>query len=348
MNRRTPGFLLAACFAVGMPMDAHAQSTGCPSCLDLDIVVELSSEGGPIVPSSEQDVLRVEDGRFLVSHRFTEGPQFAVYDSTGRFLALYDRPGEGPGELRSGGSRLFAGPSGTVWALNPGRLLRLDADLEPLETRALEAQIIGSRSVVLPSGLVVGNRRTVEATGPAVALVLLDSVGGIVRAVEGIDPRISATPIAPARSGGFWAVDGGEPVLRRYSAEGGLEQTVHFDDGHLDPWRDVSGTDGFVVFRHAGLYDAGDGTVVVFTHVLDPDGPPTPTGMFAPAQTDFNESYDTFAAVVELVTGELLDKRRLDDRLLPVDGAPDLFYSTHLDDLGHVRTRIVRVRWEVR
>ncbi|MEX2529440.1 MAG: hypothetical protein WD960_01595 [Gemmatimonadota bacterium] len=256
--------------------------------------------------------------------------------------------GENPGELRSEGARLFAGPSGSVWGLNPGRLLRLDAGLEPLETRALEAQIIGSRSVVLPSGLVVGHRRTLEATGPVVALVLLDSVGGMLRAVEGLEPRSSVTPLPPARAGGFWAVDGGEPVLRRYSAEGELEQTVHFDDGHLDPWRDASRTDGFVVFRHAGLYDTGDGVVVVFTHVFDPEGPPTPSGMFAPLETDLNESFDTFAAVVDLDTREPLDTRRFDDRLLPVDGAPDLLYSTHLDDLGHVRIPIVRVRAQPR
>ncbi|MEX2529438.1 MAG: hypothetical protein WD960_01585 [Gemmatimonadota bacterium] len=82
--------------------------------------------------------------------------------------------------------------------------------------------------------------------------------------------------------------------------------------------------------------------------ILDPDGPPIPTGMFAPSETDFNDSYDTVAAVVDLDTGELLGTGRLDDRLLPVDRAPDLFYSTHLDDLGHVRTRVVRVRVQAR
>jgi hypothetical protein len=348
MNRHATGLLIAASFAGAIPSAAHPQTTGCPACLDLDVVVELSSEGGPIVPSGEQDVLRMPDARYLVSHRFTGGPQFAVYDSTGRFVAVYDRPGEGPGELRSGGARLFAGPPGSIWVLNAGRLLRLDPDLQPLETRALEAQIIGSRSVVLPEGLVVVNRRTVDATGPVVRLVLADSVGGMVQAVEGIPPRSSATILAPAHGGGFWTVDGSEPVLRRHSAEGGLERTSPFDDAHLDPWRDATPTDGFVVLRHAALYDAGEGVIVVFTHVLDPEGPPTPTGMFAPSEMDLNEHYDTFVAVVDLGTGERLATRRLDDRLLPVDGAPDLFYSTHLDELGHARTRIVRVGWKVR
>jgi hypothetical protein len=58
MNRQD--LLLAASFAAGIPVGTHAQPTGCPVCPDLDVVVELSSAGAPMVPSAEQGVLRTE------------------------------------------------------------------------------------------------------------------------------------------------------------------------------------------------------------------------------------------------------------------------------------------------
>jgi hypothetical protein len=163
MKRRRLGLVSVVPLAL-IGTSVRGQDAECERCLTFTPVVELRTVDVRLVPSLSQSVVRIPDGRFLVSHLFSGDPRFAVYDREGEFLQLYGTAGRGPNEFRTA-PKLYRGPGGTVWALEPERVVRLDSRLRHLETKRLEATIFGEAAVVLEDGIMVATRRVRSPNG---------------------------------------------------------------------------------------------------------------------------------------------------------------------------------------
>jgi hypothetical protein len=61
-------------------------------------------------------------------------------------------------------------------------------------------------------------------------------------------------------------------------------------------------------------------------------------------EMDNNRQYDTLVGLVDSRTGQTIASHRLAQHLRPVNGAPDLLYSTRLDGDGHVITTILKLQ----
>lgn len=322
----------------------EAQDRGC--CIVINPVVELSTAAGAIVPSTVQSVIRTQDNRFAISHLFSGIAQFALYDATGNLLRLYEKAGEGPGELRRP-PRLYSGPGNTIWAVEVDRLIRLDDRLRHIDTKRLENQIVGDRVVVLQNGATLANRRGLGRSTSSWSVIILDSAGTVSDTLEAESNLDTHAILAHASRGGFWALRMNQSVLRRYSSAGQLLESVPMVIGYVEESRQqvaARTADPPPPPAHVGLLDIGDDLVVILTQVPDAAWAPMPSDrMFRPAAVDYNQQYDTILGLVDLRTGQLVQSMRVPELLRVVDGARDLVHTPVQDDVGHVTTKILRV-----
>jgi hypothetical protein len=155
------------------------------------------------------------------------------------------------------------------------------------------------------------------------------------------------TVLAPAVSGGFWALRPNQSVLRRYSADGEALQSVSVALDYFEPWE----ADGPIPYDappppwHVGVIDLGNDLIVILTAVPGTEWSPVPSDRtFRPSERDPDRLFDTFAALVDLRTGQAIASTRVPEYLHVAGGAPDLLYTVRQDSVGHVITRILRVR----
>src|SRR5690606_12389562 len=232
---RTPCTVALAFAVLSIPFSAervHGRQEVCETCLRVVPVVELSTADGPIVPSRRQSVLRTADGHYLISHLFVDPPQIAVYDSTGRYIQLYDRPGRGPDELRSP-PMLLPAPRNTVWALDQERVIEFDGGLRPIRTMNLGAPIAVVAVLPLsPARVIVSRRSMMGAPTDPFAVAFMDSAWNITRTIENVEGgygiHLTATP-----DGGFWTIAANRLLLRLYSADGEVFRTIRVADETL-------------------------------------------------------------------------------------------------------------------
>jgi hypothetical protein len=293
-----------------------------------------------------QSILLTEGGRLLVSHRAANPPQIAVYDTTGRFIYLHVRQGEGPGEFRWA-PQLTPGPAGTVWAWEQARLVRLDARLRHLDTKNMGREMSIHWLIPLSSGLVVAGS---VAPRDVSIVSLMDSAGNVLRNVERAPESYASAIAAPASSNGFWTLHSNQLLLRRYSDTGELVRTVPIAMDDFEPWSGRlagEGNEGMELPprpRHVGLIDIGNNRMVVLTSVLDPRWSPRSSArMIRLREMVLDEQHDTVIRVVDLRSGRVLGSTRAPQNLRAVAGARDLFYTTRIAPDGHVITEIVRV-----
>lgn len=328
----------------------------CEPCLDVRVVVELTSADAPVVPSLYQSVLRTTRGHYVVSHVFAE-PPLVVYDSTGAFLRVYDRQGEGPGEF-SFSPRLFSGPSGDIFASEQGRLHRFDADLTHRTTRQLDRRIYNS-AAILAGGRVVVDHLGSESQGIPETVTILDSTGAIESTVETVPGEILRRRIGPARTGGFWTLAVNDTELRRYGPDGTLEHTVRIEGTVVEPWTGglLDGEGRRVPYRprYETFIDLGGGDLLLVAWVSPADWEPAPEedpdagGARVLAEIDGNEMYDSVLEWVDETSGQVSATARLPYALSRVEGSEGLVHSRHPDSRsGHVVTRIWQVSLERR
>jgi hypothetical protein len=281
-----------------------------------------------------------------VSHRTANPPQIAVYDTSGRFIDLHVRQGEGPGEFRTA-PQLTPGPAGTVWAWEQERLVRLDGRLRHKDTRNMGRQISVRWSIPLSSGMVVA-----ESAAPReLAIVsLMDSAGNVIRNVERAPETYASAIAAPASSNGFWTLHSNQLLLRRYSDTGELVRTVPIAMDDFEPWSGPLAGDGNEGMelpprpRHVGLVDIGNNRMIVLTRVLDPNWKPRSSARMSRLhEIVLDGQHDTVIRVVNLRTGRVVGSAGAPQHLIAVAGARDLFYTTRIAPDGHVITEIVRV-----
>ena len=338
-------------FGIGFVFDATIVSgqRRCDACLTLTPTVQVSSSATEFTPSTMQSVLRTSDGRLLVSHLFRGPAAIAVYDATGRFIRLFERPGRGPGEFRDM-ARLHAGPGNTVWAfdMRDGRLVRLDSNLRHIDTKTLERPFGATKAFALSGRAIVPDSPS-PPPGSALALSVLDSTGRVSGKVE-LKPDTSGVIVASAADGGFWTVAGNQLQLRKYSGTGQLQRTTQMVMDHFQPWQGKADGEGMEGFdfpprpRHLALLDTGNDLIVVLTRMTGAEWMPTPSNrMFRPSEMDLNRLYDTFIALVDARSGQTITSKRVPEHLELAAGAPDLLYSTRADNEGHVTTSFVRL-----
>lgn len=340
------GMAVALSLSLCISLPAMGQDPDAGTGMEARVIAELSSADGAIVPSLHQSVLRTRDGAYLISHHFADAA-VVVYGPGGEFRDLYDRRGDGPGELRTS-PRLFAGPEGSVYLWDMDCLHAFGPSFNHLRTVRLERRI-WSTAAVLPDGrVVVDDQFPME--GGTVTVSLLDHTGAFEAVVEQKADPIVRTRIVPARDGGFWTLLINGTTLRKYSPAGQVERSLDIEGGVVAPWAELVDGEGFHERprpRHEAAVQLADGTLLVVAWVADgawePAEDPMAVGGGAPSEIDGNRIYDTVIERVGAATGTVMDSVRVPYPLQPVHGAPGLFHSRHPADMGHVVTRI----WEV-
>lgn len=353
---RTPCTVALAFAVLSIPFSAervHGRQEVCETCLRVVPVVELSTADGPIVPSRRQSVLRTADGHYLISHLFVDPPQIAVYDSTGRYLQLYDRPGRGPGELRSP-PMLLPAPRNTVWALDQERVIEFDGGLRPIRTMNLGAPMAVVAVLPLsPARVIVSRRSMMGAPTDPFAVAFMDSAWNITRTIENVEGgygiHLTATP-----DGGFWTIAANRLLLRLYSADGEVFRTIRVADETLLAYdtQPGQGYEGYEVPPrplHTAIHAIDADHILLLTRVTGSEWQPRASNqMFRPSEDDDNRSFDTVLTVVDGRTGKIVARRTVPESLREVQRAPGLFHTTRVDDVGHVITRIIRIAAELR
>lgn len=316
------------------------QATHCDPCIQLSHEVRLSSHLGVFAPSMSQSVLRTPGGRYLVSHLFA-GPAIAIYDSTGGWIGLFDRGGDGPGEFRSS-PNLLSGPDGSVYGANQYRLVRFDAGLNVLSTARTDFQVYGeTMATVLPSGaMAIYHRGLATDQGIKYDVSILGRDGSLMKPVQRSDGPVDvALVVAPSATGGFWTLSRVGLRLREYSGEGELQRSVLIDSDWLTP--DEERSEGGP--RHIDLRDLGDGRLLLVSSVSDSDSRPEESdqeGVINLTTLDRNSRFDSVVQLLNARSGEVLAWRRFDEALRLVEGVNDLFFSTHAGAFGHIETQI--------
>lgn len=307
----------------------------------------LSTAAGPILPSLSQFVIAQQTGEFVVSYYFRRPPQLVRYDSSGTMLQLYDLAGEGPGEFLYS-PLIFAGRQDTVYAFEKDRLVRLNRQLEHIETRKVEVPPVRSLAI-LAAGMMISDYVSGDERGTN-TVTLVSPEGRVVRRLE-TEPGtvVGWTLVAPASNGGFWTLRPNGSRLRRYSAAAVLERSVDVASDWFLPWTERIEDEGRSVSprpRHVGIHDVGDEKIVLLSWVADTEWtaqPVAPTAGYNPLARDLNLYYDTIVELIDGRSGRVLQKRRFAEAFATVSGPGNFVYSAFEDSDGHAVTRIWKV-----
>jgi hypothetical protein len=262
-------------------------------------------------------------------------------------LKLYDLAGEGPGEFLYS-PLIFAGGQDTLYAFERDRLVRLNRQLEHIETTRVEAPPVRTFAV-LQNGTVISDNVSGH-DGGTYTVTLVSSEGRILRRLE-TEPGtvVGWTLVAPAWDGGFWTLRPNGSRLRRYSSGAVVIRSLELMNDWFVPWTERIEGEGSKVQprpRHVGICVVGNEMLVLLSWVADPNWTPEPVtrmGGFNPLAKDLNRYYDTVVELIDGRSGRVLDERRFDEAFMAVSGAGAFLYSAHEDSDGHAVTRIWKV-----
>ncbi|MGQ0764588.1 MAG: 6-bladed beta-propeller [Gemmatimonadota bacterium] len=304
---------------------------------------------------------RKSRGRYVVSAYTHAGGSLLVFDSGGKFLRRVTREGSGPGESRSLGA--FAiGPGDSIWladALNM-RVNVYDPEYRFVRSTHSPGAALAHGLLVTPSWIIAnGTIRSSDRLGYALHFFGPDLK--LARSAD-LDPvgyrpeldRKTLRPMAPRRSGGFWAAEHGAYRIHRYDDAGESVETLFrrvswFEPHDPGPQRDVSAAKTLI---HA-IHEDDDGLLWVLMSTSDtrnwrsairPPGTVTRGGRASPYAviTDVNRFYDSIVEVIDPMNGTIVRTARFDVPMHIIAGERE-FVSEEVDADGRIFARIWRV-----
>lgn len=323
-------------------------ATACPPCeIRLRPVASLGSLEDPVGRSMQSLLGRLSSGRYVLAPMFG-APQIALYGGDGRFISMYDRTGQGPGELNTFARRLgmIAGDSIRVWTR--GLLLTFDAQLRPVRTVRWDSP--AGHVAVLPDGTMLGNYTMRTPDGVSVTHVI--SYGGHVASMEtqqASDPAASLRRLyAAGPDGTFWSARVNEPRVDHYTLDG---RHLHTLTPPLD-WftsRTTRSDRGPFLERpqhfNAGLRQLDAAHLVLLTRVPDANWQPKAEEVIT-TDSELDSTFDTVLTVVNRGTGQVVSAARSDRALVFVEGTRDLVYAPEMVESGDIVLRVWRITLE--
>jgi hypothetical protein len=322
----------------------------CPPCtIVLDTVVELGSLDDPVGRSTNTGIARLPSGAFVLTPHVA-APQIAMYGDDGRFLRMYDRTGQGPGELTKAPDELVTSPDGSrILVLDRNRVHEFTTRLEPLRTRIIPFP--PWRWTMLSDGRLVVNYALRMSDGLTRPIHILDDSLNIASSVDTV--TVGAGPnyeglrrFGSSASGGFWAARANEPRVDLYGGDGRHVRTVRLERDWFEPWSGNLAGEGYRTPYRPQLYgvrEIGLDTLILFFRVADAKWSPRPETII---RSDYDSApyRDTIIEVIEARSGRVLASERFDQNARPVIGSPDLvhFYRfVESGDVNHVVARLV-------
>lgn len=325
-------------------------------------VARIGNKGGVIV-EWPQSMWQDTRGRYIVMQpNRPEQPQ--VFDSTGRFLRVLGRAGEGPGEFRNA-AIVFGGPRDSInvvdWATL--RISVLDANLEFV--RSMPTMTSPLNGVSLSGGQFVLSGILNDRAHIGLPFHLFDRQGTRIGTWgDRTKPYLPSNQIrfvyrlAAARRRGFWAV----PLLGQYQIE--HWQSADSAVALVRPdasWYvsvpenlrqfDVNAKSPPVSFVY-GIWEDSAGLVWVFTRIGDLRGPGARDTLSnlersysAPKDADLE--YDTMVEVIDPVAGSVVVSQRFDDLFYLALGNGKVVHVDERPD-GGVEIQVLRLRLVMR
>jgi hypothetical protein len=318
----------------------------CPPCdVTLDPVIEIGSLDDPVGRSMEGHLARFSDGRFAYAPMLG-APQIAVYTRTGAFQRMFEKKGQGPGELTTFVLRMGVTRADTLVVWSGGRLLRFTPDLVPMHT---EQWTSPARSIsVLPDGMLVANF-SLAAGGSTMLSHVLDGT----RVVRSFDPvRPNETPadqtriFAAGSDGTVWVGRTNQLWFAQYDENGRLLREFRPQVAWFPRW--TSRPEG-TPFRArplpyvSGVSELESGRVLALVTVPDSRWQPVREGVATPSSS-LDHVYDTILLVLDSRTGEVLATHRSDTQLRFVSGTSDLVHAPVNLPSGDIAIIVWRVR----
>jgi hypothetical protein len=318
----------------------------CPPCdITLQPVVRIGSINDPVARSMEGDVARLSNGNFVLAPMFGV-PQLALYGPDGSFLRLYDRRGNGPGELNTFALRLDVGRNDTLLVWTQGRLLKFTPELVPAHTEVWSST---ARSIaVLPDGRVVGNFQVRD--GDRRLLTHVISGGSVVTSFDAALPTEASADhnriYAAAEGGAVWAGRTNELRFTLHDRSGRVVRQIRAEVDWFPRW--TTRPEG-APFRArpqpfvSGISMLDSERLLVLVTTADAGWRRVREDVATPS-TNLDHVYDTVILIVDARNGTVLGSRRSDERLRLVKGAPGLVYAPVETELGDIIINLSRVR----
>jgi hypothetical protein len=293
-------------------------------------------------------------GRFFAA----SGSSVIVYDSTGKYVKAFGRPGGGPGEFGARVCCVVVGRGDTLHVFGSRRLHIFSPALEFVRSVSMAGEFYGWHGFVLSDGRVVVNTTIATATSAGLPLHLLGRDGQLIRSFGAERPAsggpvpIDLRPVAitPDQTG-IWTSREGPYRFALWDLAGRKKVDLEVTEGpgvRTDSPFPGKGGNWPADLSH---HDAA-GRLWIHRRAPDPQykgQPIRPVGRMGriPAnQFNLNrliDPHDLVVDVIDTTTWTVLTSARFaepGDHML----GTDLYYTRREDDLGVITFKVWRLR----
>lgn len=287
--------------------------TACPSCT-IEFVESARIDGDrDTFGVVARDALRTaffSSGRFVVASAQNDGT-LLWYGADGTLEKVDEREGQGPGEFQ--GISHIAVVDDTLTVLSAGRLTRLTAEGEVVETHRVD---VGAQRAVIGRDAILMN--AFDGASGGYTILELDRQGRVTRrfpaVTEGLETlaafRVRVTPHA---GGGFWTAHMNRYRIDRWSPDGELTQTLRrsalwFEDWRLEDWSRPRPDP--VPPQVASIYEDPSGRIWVVTFVTDEDFTPDLDQDRDHVRPSDHPQLDAVVEVIDPVAGTVIARQR--------------------------------------
>ncbi|MGH7459589.1 MAG: hypothetical protein ACREMA_01000 [Longimicrobiales bacterium] len=289
----------------------------------------------------------LSNGQFVVMP-FGASPHIGTYNRGGAFLQLYDRRGNGPGEL-PGPLRLLAiGPGDTIGVVAGRRIVQFAPNLANAKSRTLDFAI--NEFLPLGGGMLVISSPIQGEKGLTHAIHIVDAGGEIAQSADTIAAGMKVgllegnRVLGAARDGGFWTIRVNSSRVERYTFEGKLVRSFTITRRWFTPWDQNPGLSFQVkpVPKNSGIQELPGGRLVVTTLVADANWKPQAVSVVRPGFIP-DGIVDTIIDIVDPIRGIVLATSRFDQSIRLASGVPGYAYSAKEVPSGDIVIPVWRI-----
>lgn len=349
--------VLALSLAVEVPLSCQnnvrviPSTPTCPACkVVLEPVVTLGRSGDPALTRLTR-VTVDSRGRFLAAPTYNRG-EIAMYDSGGRFVRRFGRPGQGPGEFAGPIHMLRVGPGDSIHAFEGPRHTVVAPGLTAFGSVRL-LQVHPNDLAFLADGRMVAHRMSMGRGGVGQPLHVIGDGGRIARSFGGTqkwDPArlyLGVRNVAPASGNRLWSAHAGSYRVELWGPDGSNPLAVVRNASWFRPWAHEvrRSAEGLERPRVVDVAEDRQGRLWVSILVRDPKHrPASGTGEVPLTEIDPNTEFDTILEVLDPRSGRLLAHTRFEQSISEFIGDRSMVITRREDADGNIVVDVWRVR----